>query len=239
MHECAPYGDADGSRRPATRATEGREEPSAALPTQPQERKPDMEISSSALTGALRVGVQVVVGRKRPALEIYQNLHNEFDPPIEIDQKDSSGRTVRVDKHRFQHIFIDLTMVNIGGERAENVTFEISGEFRRQKPRHKLPELFGSVISQVAPGQTLYLMRIEGDDLHVYAPQNPGDVTVHKPVGIKTDTLKITMNYDGPKTLINKFLRWPKRWRRLKQYSTEFTFNPKIFIGDLPPPKYL
>lgn len=51
-----------------------------------------MEISSSALTGALRVGVQVVVGRKRPVLEIYQQLHNDFDPPFEIDLKDSAGR---------------------------------------------------------------------------------------------------------------------------------------------------
>lgn len=198
-----------------------------------------MEISSSALTGALRVGVQVIVGRKRPVLEIYQQLHNDFDPPFEIDQKDSAGKTVRVDKHRFQNIFIDLTLINIGGERAENVTFEVSGSFRREEPRHKLPELFDANIGQIAPGQTLYLMRIEEHDLKIYAPEKPGDTTVFKPVGMKTDTLQITLHYDGPDTLLNRTLRWPRRWRGLKQYSTAFTFNPAIFIGDLPPPKYM
>ncbi|SDU42345.1 hypothetical protein [Stappia sp. ES.058] len=197
-----------------------------------------MEISSSALTGALRVGVQVVVGRKRPVLEIYQQLHNTFDPPFEIDQKDSAGKTVRVDKHRFQNIFIDLTLINIGGDRAEGVTFEVSGEFRREEPRQELPELFGATIGQVAPGQTLYLMRIDSHDLNIYAPEKPGDTTAFKAVGIKKDTLEITMHYDGPDTILNKLLRWPRRWRGLRQYSSTFIFNPSIFIGDLPPPRY-
>lgn len=197
-----------------------------------------MEISSSALTGALRVGVQVVVGSKRPVLEIYQQLHNDFDPPFKIDQKDSAGKTVRVDEHRFQNIFIDLTLINIGGDRAENVTFEVSGKFRRSKPRHKLPELFSASISQVAPGQTLYLMRIDNHDLNIYEPENADDPTVFKAAGIKKETLEIILHYDGPNTILNKFFRWPRRWRGLKQYATAFNFNPTVFIGDLPPPRY-
>lgn len=197
-----------------------------------------MEISSSALTGALRVGVQIVVGRKRPVLEIYQQLHNEFDPPFEVDQKDSAGRTVGIEKHRFQEIFIDLTLINIGSDRAENVTFQVSGEFRREAPRQQLPELFDATINQIAPGQTFYLMRIDNHDLNTYAPEKPGDTTAFKAVGIKNATLEITIHYDGPDTILNKFLRLPRRWRGLKQYSTVFAFNPAIFIGDLPPPKY-
>lgn len=129
-------------------------------------------------------------------------------------------------------------MINIGGERAESATFEVSGDFRREEPRHKLPELFGAKISQVAPGQTLYLMRIDSHDLNVYEPEKPGDTTVFKAVGLKKDTLEITIHYDGPNTILNKLLRWPRRWRGFKQYSTAFTFNPAIFIGDLPPPRY-
>ncbi|RTL96166.1 hypothetical protein EJV44_11345 [Ancylobacter aquaticus] len=197
-----------------------------------------MELSSSALTGALRVGVQVVVGRKRPVLEIYQQLHNDFGPPFDIDQKDSTGKTVRTDKHRFQNIFIDLTLINIGGDRAEDVNFEVSGEFRREVPRQKLPELFGATISQIAPGQILYLMRIDRHDLNIYEPEKPGETTAFKAVGIKKDILEITIHYDGPDTILNKCLRLPRRWRGLKQYSEKFIFNPSIFIGDLPPPRY-
>jgi hypothetical protein len=197
-----------------------------------------MEISSSALAGALRVGVQVIVGRRRPVLEIYQQLHNDFGPPFESDQRNSVGKTVRVQEHRFQDIFIDLTLINIGGDRAESVTFQVSGEFRREEPREKLPELFGATISQIAPGQTLYLMRIDSHDLNIYAPENPGDTTAFKAVGIKSDTLEITIHYDGPDTVLNKFLRLPRRWRGLKQYSTTFVFSPTIFVGDLPPPRY-
>lgn len=197
-----------------------------------------MDISSSALTGALRVGVQVVVGRKRPVLEIYQQLHNDFDPPFEIDQRDSTGKIVRIDKHRFQNIFIDLTLINIGGERAENVTFEVSGEFRREKPREKLPELFSATIGQIAPGQTLYLMRIDNHDLNIYAPEKPSDTNVFRAAGIKKETLNIIIHFDGPNTILNKMLRWPRRLYGLKQYSTAFTFSPAIFIGDLPPPRY-
>lgn len=185
-----------------------------------------MEISSSALTGALRIGVQVIVGRKRPVLEVYQQFHNDFYPPSRAEQR-----------HR-QSIFIDLTLINIGGDRAENVTFEISGDFRREGVRRDLPERFSAAIMQVAPGQAFYLMRIEGYDLNVYVPEKAGDMTVHKPAGMKTDVLSITVHYDGPNTLLNRLLRLPRRWQGLKQYSTDFTFNPMNFVGDLPPPKY-
>src|SRR3977135_3466830 len=130
-----------------------------------------MDMSASALTGALRVGLQVVVARKRPVLEIYQTLNNRFGPTFDIDMKDSTGaKTLRTDRHRFQEIFIDLTLINIGGIRADNVTFRLSGDFERDTPRRAFPELFASNVRQIAPGQPLYLMRIDDHDLNVYSP---------------------------------------------------------------------
>lgn len=38
---------------------------------------------------------------------------------------------MRTERLCHQDIFIDLTLVNIGGERAAGVSFEIEGEFRR------------------------------------------------------------------------------------------------------------
>ena len=43
-----------------------------------------MEVTTSAL-GALRVGLQILVARRRPVLEIYQTLNNSFGPPVEFD----------------------------------------------------------------------------------------------------------------------------------------------------------
>ena len=198
-----------------------------------------MEIASSALTGALRVGIQVAVSRKRPLLEIYQNLHNDFGPPFEYDIRDYAGqKTLQTRRHRFQDIFVDLTLINIGSVRAENVTFALSGNFKRAAPRERHPELFDSTMHQLAPGQAVYLMRIESHDLQTYAPEKEGDNSVQRPVGMKKDTLTISVNYDGPNNIVNRILRWPRRWRGLKQYSSCFVFDPQVVVGDLPPPKY-
>lgn len=49
-----------------------------------------MEVSSSAITGAMRIGVQVVSSHKAPILEIYHQVRNRFGP--ELIQVGSSGR---------------------------------------------------------------------------------------------------------------------------------------------------
>lgn len=194
-----------------------------------------MEVSSAAITGAMRVGVQVVVARKRPMLEIYQTLRNQFGPPMEIPASNVHGTKIPASSHRFQDIFIDLHMVNIGGDRAENVTFEVSGDFKREKPRNKMPELFSSTMRQVAPGQVAFLMMIEDHDLNTYAPDEHGGF---KASGMKSETMTITINYDGPDTFFNRVLRAWRRWRGMKQYSTAFTFDPATVLGDLPHPTY-
>jgi hypothetical protein len=186
-------------------------------------------MASSAITGALRVGLQIIVAQKRPVLEVYQGFHNDFGPPIEHRRMQST--------HRRQEIYIDLTLVNIGAVRAENVTFEVSGDFRRDGLR-EIPERFKSIVRQLAPGQSMFLMKIEDHDLNVYAPENPEKPSSYKAVGIKTETLQISINYDGPRTLWNRVHRWTRRWRGLKQYSSDFTFDPQTVLGDLPPPTY-
>jgi hypothetical protein len=191
-----------------------------------------MDFISSAVTGAVRIGVQVVVARQRPILEIFCNLHNDFSPTVEIENSRSSQ------SHRFQRIFIDLVLVNLGGMRAETVTFQTSGRFKRELSNGEEPQLFKSTIRQMAPGQSHYLMRIEQGDLHDWAPDER-DPNASKMAGVKTSTLTIAVSYDGPPTLLNRILRLPRRWRGLKQYETTFVFDPQNFAGDLPPPNYL
>lgn len=190
-----------------------------------------MDVSTSALTGALRVGLQIVVAQKRPVLEIYQNFHNDFEPPFEHKRLQTT--------HRRQSIFIDLTMVNIGGVRAEDVSFEVEGDFRRETPFEAHPERLSSVIRQVAPGQSMFLMTIRSHDLNTYAPENPEKPVAFKPVGVKTETMTIKVNYNGPTTVVN----WPKKlwcwFRGTKPYHSEYVFDPAYFIGELPPPNYL
>lgn len=192
-----------------------------------------MDFISSAITGAARIGVQVVVARKRPVLEIFCNLYNDFSPPVELE----SSRNVSSQSHRFQRIFIDLVLVNLGGIRAETVTFKSSGSFKRELMDGEEPSLFRSTIRQMAPGQSHYLMRIEQGDLHDYVPDEK-DPKASKMADVKTSTLTIAVSYDGPPTLLNRILRLPRRWRGLKQYETTFVFDPQNFAGDLPPPNY-
>jgi len=198
-----------------------------------------MELNTSAITGAMRIGVQVIVARKRPVLEIYQQSRNQFGPEQQFEEPAGpSGTKTRTHRTRFQDICIDLTLVNIGGERAENVEFEVEGNFRRHPPRDNLPEIFSRNVRQLSPGQSLYLMKIGDFDLLQYEYSEEGGQKVGKPVGMKTDTLKVTMHYDGPTTLLNRSLRLWRRCWGLKQYSTEFLFDPEIFEGDLPPAEY-
>jgi hypothetical protein len=196
-----------------------------------------MELNTSAITGAMRIGVQVIVARKRPVLEIYQQSRNQFGPEQQFELPAGSSGT-KTHRTRFQEIFIDLTLVNIGGERAENVTFEIEGTFRRHPPRDNLPEIFSRNIKQLSPGQSHFLMKIDNHDLLRYEYLEEGGQKVGKPVGMKNDTLKVTIHYDGPTTLLNRVLRFWRRCWGLKQYSTEFLFDPEIFEGDLPPAEY-
>lgn len=186
-----------------------------------------MDLMSSALTGALRVGVQVVVARRRPVLEIFYNFHNDYSPEVDVGGISS----------RFQHVYTSLTLVNLGGTRAENVTFGVAGSFRRELFKGEQPALLKSTIQQMAPGQSHYLMRIEQGDLHEWLQSGKND-PAKKMGDLKSSTLTITVHYDAELTLLNRILRQYRRWRGLKQYQSTFVFDPQNFAGDLPPPNY-
>jgi hypothetical protein len=128
-----------------------------------------MELNTSAITGAMRIGLQVIVAQKRPVLEIYQQCRNQFGPEQQFElPADLAGTKTATHRTRSQEIFIDLTLVNIGGERAECVTFEVEGAFRRHPSRDNLPKIFSREIMQLCPGQSLYIMKIDNFDLLQY-----------------------------------------------------------------------
>jgi hypothetical protein len=189
-----------------------------------------MEVLGAAV-GAMRVGLQIVVGQKRPVLEIYQIVHNRIKQPVELVP---AHGTVPAQTFRFQEIFVGLSLVNIGAVRAENVTFELRGDFKRAAPRDEMPSVLKSEIKQIPPGNSMFLMRIEISDLHNYVEDENYPAASH-PAGISTDQLKIAIHYDGPPSILNGLMRWHRRWRRLKQYQTNFTFVPMTVAGDLPP----
>jgi hypothetical protein len=191
-----------------------------------------LDFVSSALTGAVRIGVQVVVAQRRPGLEIFCNLHNDYSPSVEVETVHGPAQS-----HRFQRVFIDLVLVNLGGIRAESITFKTAGTFKRELLGGEEPGLFQATIWQMAPGQLHYLMRIEQGDLHNWEPDGK-DLNAKRMGGLKTDTLTISVHYDGPSTLLNRILRLPRQWRGLKQYEMNFIFDPQTFAGDLPPPNY-
>lgn len=192
-----------------------------------------MEISSSAVTDALKVGIQVLSSHKRPLLEVYHQVHNRFGPEFEYQvPKGVSGKEHIDMKTRFQDIFIQFSLVNIGGERAENIKLSISGDLRRNKPRQDFGESFRSIVPQMAPGQTHFLFRFDDHDLNIY-PEGGG-----KPIGVKTSSFTITVEYDAPKGFINWFLAVPSRIRCKRRFVTTYTFSPQMVAGDLPPAEY-
>jgi len=192
-----------------------------------------MEVSSSAVTGAMRVGLQIVSSNQAPVLEIYHQVRNRFGPEREYEiPKGVSGEETITQKTRFQDIFIEFTLVNIGGSRAENIKLSLSGDLRRHSPREGFGDLFDVIIPQMAPGQSRFLFKFYEHDLNEY-PEGSG-----KPLSLKQDSLTIVMEYDSGKGILNWICSlWPK-FRGKRRFCEEYTFFPKLVTGDLPPAEY-
>jgi hypothetical protein len=192
------------------------------------------DISTAAVSSSLRVGLHVVSNYKRPVLEIYHQVCNKFGPEHEFDvpagadgQKTSRYRT------RFQDIFIQFTLVNIGGVRAEDVELAIVGSLKRNHRNHDFGGSFKKPIPQFAPGQSHFLFRFDDHDLLQY-PEGSGS-----PIGLKDDSFTITISYNAPSGVLNWFLALPSRLcRRKRRFTTTYTFSPQLVAGDLPPPEY-
>lgn len=193
-----------------------------------------MEISSSAATGVMRVGLQVVSNHRRPILEFYTEVRNRFGPEVEFNTPVgiNGGKSIK-HKTRFQDIFIQFTIINIGGVRAEDIEFELSGDLKRNRKNDNLGQIIETEIPQMAPGQLIQLFRFDDHDLKIY-PDEGG-----KPLGIKTESLQIVAKYNGPKTIINWFLSIHRRAFGKKQYESKLIFKPAMVCSDLPPAEYV
>ncbi|MEZ8883942.1 hypothetical protein AB4371_21975 [Vibrio sp. 10N.261.51.A3] len=193
-----------------------------------------MEVSSSAVSSVMKVGLQIVTSRKRPVLEVYHQVHNRFGP--EKESRTSWGENDEsVYKTRYQEIFVQFTLVNIGAERAENVKLSISGDLKREFPREHYPNNFNEIYPQIAPGQLLYLFQFSDSDLLIWETKAGAKYSTKK---MKQELLEITMEYDPPKGLINTLLSLPWSLRGKRRYCDKYLFKASMVEGDLPPAEY-
>lgn len=192
-----------------------------------------MEISGSVVANSLRVGLQIISSHNRPLLEVYHQVRNTMGPEYEFDSSiGTSGAEIRKVKHRLQDIFIQFTMVNIGGLRAEDITMKIEGSLKRESPRESFGGLFDVTMPQFAPGQSQFLFQFYDHDLWHY----PG--SSNEPNGLKDDSFTITIFYNPPKNLITKITTLPWRMFGNKRYISKYTFSAQMVAGDLPPIEY-
>ena len=192
------------------------------------------DISTAAVSSSLRVGLHVVSNYKRPVLEIYHQVCNKFGPEHEFDVPAGADRQKTSKyKTRFQDIFIQFTLVNIGGVRAEDIELTISGPLKRNRELNDFGGSFKRLIPQFAPGQSHFLFRFADYDLLQY-PEGGGS-----PIGLKEESFTITASYNAPPGLLNWLLALPSRLRgRKRRFTTTYTFSPLLVAGDLPPPEY-
>ena len=175
--------------------------------------------------GALRVGIQVISNHRKPVLEFYFELHNDFGPEHVTPRRNVSvGKAKLVTpemRRRRQDIFASFSIINIGGVRAENVMLSVSENVRPNRPIQQ--SRFKTEIPQLAPGQPLFLFRLDQHDLF----NND-----------RKCKFNMSAEYNGPWRGMNYLLRIPCQVRNTKQYRTNFAFDADIMAGDLPPPKY-
>lgn len=187
------------------------------------------DLTTAAVSSSLRVGLNVVSNYKKPVLEVYHQVCNQFGPEQEFE----TSRGFEGFKTRFQNIFIQFTLVNIGSIRAENVEMNISGTLQRRPPRESFGDFFEKTIPQFAPGQSHFLFSFDQYDLLKY-PEGGGH-----PIGMKDDFFTITITYDAPRGFLNWFLALPTKLRGKKRFTTCYTFFPYCVAGDLPPAEYV
>jgi hypothetical protein len=193
-----------------------------------QEEKMAVELPAGALaSSSTRVVLQVIANHKSPELEVYHSVRNL------LVMKQYLEKLVPGDPHvayqmPSQDIFIEFVLVNIGAARAENVRLSIVGDFDvGLSPLAERP-LFKETIPQVAPGQSLYLFRIDIERLSEVdqtGSQGP----------LKTVGFDLHVDYDGPCRGLNRIRRVITRIWKSRQYRREFRFVPANFGTDLPP----
>jgi hypothetical protein len=186
-----------------------------------------MEIAAASVAAnALRIGLNIAVGQNRPVIEFYYEVHNNFGPVERVPERVLMGGKYKAPafEHRRHDIAISIYAVNIGSLRAEEVVFEEDSRFERRGGTWG--EIFGNPIRQMAPGQAIYLLKLDQGEFFFGEEHSPkGD-------------LILSVEYRAPKTLLNWVARQWFRIRKRSQYRTEFTFNIKNVATDLPPANY-
>lgn len=185
-----------------------------------------MELAAaSATANALRIGLTIAVQGRRPELEFYYQVHNDFGPTSRIPERKLSGFTAPETEYRRHDIYVSFFVANIGSRRAENVRLAVGDQFKRHAGR-RWGEIFDHPIRQMAPGQMVYIFRLEQQDL--YSDDK----------ALQSTDLTLSAAYDGPPS----FRNWlPMLWARMKKRSrfrTDFAFNAKNIATDLPPARY-
>lgn len=190
-----------------------------------------MEISASALSSAMKVGLQIASSYRGPHLEIYYELINQFGPEQEYTMPAlTKGGISHVSKTRSQDVYIQFQVINIGGQRAENIRLRRSGSFERG-PNRDFGGLFECTIPQMAPGQVLQLFLLDTHELDIVGPDG-------RVASFKEDDLIIDAEYDSPAGVVNGLKTALARLRRRPHHSTQFRFSPKLVMGDFPPARY-
>jgi hypothetical protein len=190
----------------------------------------------TAAGGATKVALQVLTGRKRPVLEVYSNLRHRIGTEEVYSTESPLTEKITEHRHRPQDIFIEFVLTNIGSIRAENIRLAILGGFSKNFPRKPLstmPIFSGKQIDQLAPAQSFPLFLLDQDDLLVY-PDGGG-----RPSGTKQEGFSIVAEYDAPASGVNRVMRTAARFRKKRQFTMRFTFDPTLYDGlDLPPAEY-
>lgn len=180
-----------------------------------------MEITSAATTG-LRVALQVATSFKRPALEVYNQLRNVYAPPLNFAEHDSRGEISGMQQHRFSDMFFEISLVNIGGVRAENVLITHSGSTEFFLGGHMPQVIQGFPITKIPPGQSILLLKL--DALHQSHAKAP---------------FQLHIVFDAPNEGINRAMRLWSKFRKRSQYTYVYTFDPAQFDGaHVPSPEY-
>lgn len=185
----------------------------------------DMTVPATAVRAAL----QVVTHHRAPVLEIYTEVYNRFMPEEPIRGKKIDGETL---KHRWQDIFVQFRLVNIGGQRAVDVNLDIRGGLIGNKSIDELSLIFQRGIPQLAPSQSILLMQLELEDLEEFSETG-------EKLGFSTKSLEIQMQYDAPKGFVNSLMNLKSLFSGEKQYQKTFIFSPYLIGGALPPAEYL
>ena len=178
----------------------------------------------------MRVALQIISSNKNPHLEIYHQVRNIRSPEFEIPVKNAQGEnTNKVTKHRTSKQFIQFSLINIGGQRAENVKLTLDCDFTRHSGREIETSIFKEEINQIGTGQEWFLFSLDFHDLYN---------KIDSKAIFKSEPLKIIAEYNPPSGFVNYIMSLPWKLRKKKRFTTEYILTPSLLDGEFPPTEF-